>query len=245
MNGTDVEWAEYLMVPTRPRRNHLVVLNLPIVETALRRYPRARHDDLYGHAVEGLIQAVERFRPTLGLFRPYAYRRVRGAVVDGWRDIDHLPSSGRRLLTGWASMVDKLAQKLQRTPTDAEVTLALGLSKVRASRADAYHFDNQAGSDVLDREWNRAVTAGPNPVAAVLEEERRMWLGGLVSKLTERQKVVISLYYYENMSIIQIGEVLGVSDSRVSQIKTQALNVLRVAIRPRPPLIPAQRTPTA
>ena len=222
-------WEWYWDDPTRDRRNVLVLEYIDIVHIALRRYERDKREMMFGYGVEGLIQAIERYRPDRGGFRNYAYARVRGAIRDGWREIDYLPRKARDFIGAYLRAKDTLVRERQETVGDTSVMRVLNLTDTSRYYTVAaiefaygrYDIDAELSDNIQDRDPDI------NPHVSVLHTAIRDWLGDMVSQLPEREKIVVTLYYYENMSLKAIGEVLGVTESRTCQIHKHALYELR------------------
>ena len=222
-------WDWYWCDPNRDRRNVLVLEHIDIVHAALRRYENDNREMMFGYGVEGLIQAIERYRPARGGFRNYAYARVRGAIRDGWREIDYLPRKARDYIGAYLRAKDELIQQRRQDAGDTSVVRVLDLtdnSKYSTAAAiefayGRYDIDAELSDNIQDRD------PFINPHISIIHSTVKDWLGDMVSQLSEREKIVVTLYYYENMSLRAIGEVLGVSESRTCQIHKQALNELR------------------
>lgn len=230
-----VDWDEYWADPTVERRNQLVLANMGIIDRVLRRYPGYQQEDMSGWAAEGLIQAVERWHPAGGAsFQTYAYKRVWGAVRDGWREMDYLPRRARDIIHEYLWEKESLSQEIGTVAGDTQVVDALGLTVAdRYQTAAAFGF-LAARVDTDDMDWSRhaAVDDDPevNPEAAVEAEAVREWLGDLISALPERQMIVVTLYYHHDMRLRDIGQVLGVTESQACKLHTAALRSLRAKV---------------
>lgn len=196
--------------------------------------------DLVSNGMFGLIDAIERFDPLrANKFETYAVTRIRGAIIDELRSLDWVPRSVRQKARDVERAYASLQNSLGRTPTDEEVAEELDISvpalrqifrQVSYVHVAALDELMSVGGEKSDR-----VTLGDtivddrveNPVEAFETEETRHLLGEAVSTLNEREKIVISLYYYEGMTLSEIGQVLGVTESRSSQLHTRAVMQLR------------------
>ena len=189
--------------------------------------------DLVSAGVFGLIDAVERFDPARGVkFETFAVPRIRGAVFDGLRSLDWVPRSVRSRAREVESAFTELEGKFGRAPSDEELAGQLKISQTEFQKWLAAIASTTVGP--LDR----ALVAGaepralsgdvPDSPAAVVEDgEVRRLVKTEVRRLPEREKLVLSLYYDEGLTLAEIGSVLGVTESRVSQIHTKAVLVLR------------------
>ena len=196
--------------------------------------------DLVSNGMFGLIDAIERFDPLrANKFETYAVTRIRGAIIDELRSLDWVPRSVRQKARDVERAYASLQNSLGRIPTDEEVAEELDISvpalrqifrQVSYVHVAALDELMSVGGEKSDR-----VTLGDtivddrveNPVEAFETEETRHLLGQAVSTLNEREKIVISLYYYEGMTLSEIGQVLGVTESRSSQLHTRAVMQLR------------------
>lgn len=196
------------------------------------------YDDLVGSGVFGLLSAIERFEPERGVkFETFATSRIRGAILDSLRAADWAPRSLRRRERAIAQAYGTLERRLGRPATTAEVSAELGID-----RKELYELErqiNQAAFLSLDAplqvtEDGEQVPLGMkiaaeqgDPLQSLEEQERRQLLAQAVGALPEREQLVVSLYYYEDLNIKEIAEILGVTESRVSQLHTRALLRLR------------------
>jgi RNA polymerase sigma factor for flagellar operon FliA len=195
--------------------------------------------DLVSYGMFGLIDAIDKFDPERGnKFETYAITRIRGAIIDELRSIDWVPRSVRAKARAVETTYAKLEHDLLRTPTDAEVAASMGISEddLQALFAQVSFFGIVALEETLSVGPDRsdAVTvadtipdAGIGPVAAFEDEETRRMLIAAINRLPDREKVVLALYYYEGLTLSQIGQVLGITESRVCQIHTKAVLQLR------------------
>jgi RNA polymerase sigma factor for flagellar operon FliA len=192
--------------------------------------------DLVSAGVFGLIDAVERFDPERGVkFETFAVPRIRGAVFDGLRSLDWVPRSVRSRAREVESAFTELEGKFGRAPTDEELSTHLRISATEFQKWLSSIASTTVGP--LDR----ALVAGAEPRALtgdvpdgpamqVEEHEVRRLVKAEVRRLPEREKLVLSLYYDEGLTLAEIGSVLGVTESRVSQIHTKAVLHLRARL---------------
>mgnify|MGYP000372923888 CR=1 FL=1 len=192
--------------------------------------------DLVSAGVFGLIDAVERFDPARGVkFETFAVPRIRGAVFDGLRALDWVPRSVRSRAREVESAFQDLEGRLGRAPTDEELSKHLKLTPAEFQKWLAAIASTTVGP--LDRALvagaePRALTGDvpDSPAMQVEEGEVRRLVKGEVLRLPDREKLVLSLYYDESLTLAEIGTVLGVTESRVSQIHTKAVLHLRARL---------------
>ncbi|MBI5089793.1 MAG: FliA/WhiG family RNA polymerase sigma factor [Actinobacteria bacterium] len=192
--------------------------------------------DLVSAGIFGLIDAVERFDPERGVkFETFAVPRIRGAVFDGLRSLDWVPRSVRSRAREVESAFSELEARFGRAPTDEEIAKHLKISSTEFQKWLVAIASTTVGP--LDR----ALVAGAeprslagetpdSPSAIVEESEVRRLVRQEVRRLPEREKLVMSLYYDEGLTLAEIGSVLGVTESRVSQIHTKAVLHLRARL---------------
>jgi len=196
--------------------------------------------DLVQSGIFGLVNAIDRFEPERGLkFETYAMQRIRGAILDDLRSQDWVPRSVRSRAREVERALERLEARLQRTATDPEVAAELGLTV--ADLRDLY-AQLQLTSVVALDELVAVGRGGPSlaetlpddsildPGAVMDGVESRRLLAQAVSQLVERDRVVVTLYYFENLTLAEIGKVLGVTESRVCQLHTRAVLRLRTKL---------------
>jgi RNA polymerase sigma factor for flagellar operon FliA len=196
--------------------------------------------DLISYGLGGLISAIERFDLSREIkFETYAITRIRGAIIDELRTLDWVPRSVRARAREFERTNMKLEAKLQRAPTDEEMAAELEITVDEFQ--DALLQISNSTIVALDELWNVSDSTGdtvslldtlpdrgaPDPEAVVDQSELRDRIADAIAALPEREKLVIALYYYENLTLREIGEVLGVTESRVSQLHTKAVLRLR------------------
>jgi RNA polymerase sigma factor for flagellar operon FliA len=196
--------------------------------------------DLISYGLGGLISAIERFDLSREIkFETYAITRIRGAIIDGLRTLDWVPRSVRARAREFERTNMKLEARLQRAPTDDEMAAELEITIDEFQ--DALLQISNSTIVALDELWNVSDSTGdtvslldtlpdrgaPDPQQAVDQSELRDRIADAIAALPEREKLVIALYYYENLTLREIGEVLGVTESRVSQLHTKAVLRLR------------------
>ena len=202
--------------------------------------PHVEEADLISYGLVGLISAIERFDLSRDIkFETYAIMRIKGAIIDELRSMDWVPRSVRARARELERANAKLEHSLQRTPTDAEVAaeLGIGVDELNESLVAISHSSMVA----LDELWSVSDSSGdqvslmdtivdpgaPDPARSLDVGDLKDRIAESIARLPEREKLVIALYYYENLTLREIGEVLGVTESRVSQMHTKAVLRLR------------------
>ncbi|MDR0702549.1 MAG: RNA polymerase sigma factor FliA [Azoarcus sp.] len=192
-------------------------------------------EDLVQNGMMGLLEALNRFEEGMGAqFETYAAQRIRGAMLDGLRDADWAPRSARRGMRRIETAIRELEQKNGRPPSEGELAahLDMPLSEYQHMLQDArghqlVYFDDFSsgeGEDFLERHLGEA---GPTPLELLEDADTKTRLVKAIEELPEREKMVMALYYDEDLNLREIGEVLGVTESRVSQLHSQAVARLR------------------
>jgi RNA polymerase sigma factor for flagellar operon FliA len=236
-------WAEYKRTGAREARDRLIVHYSPLVKYVAGRVSvglpqNIEQADLVSYGVFGLIDAIEKFDPGRNIkFETYAIARIKGAIIDELRAIDWVPRSVRAKARAVEKAYAKLEATLLRTPSDAEVAAEMGISEQELQAV--FNQISFVGLVALDEmlsggERGEATTLGDTipdkgegPVAAYEVEEMKQILASAINRLGDREKIVLTLYYYEGLTLAEIGEVLGVTESRVCQIHTKAVFQLR------------------
>jgi len=195
-------------------------------------------DDLIQNGMMGLLDAIGRFEEGLGAqFETYAVQRIRGSMLDGLRDNDWLPRSLRRDMRRIESAINVLEQKNGRQPSELELAETLGmplaeyqkmLNEARGHQLVYFEdFTDSDGDDFFEHNCGRSEA---DPLEILTQKGMRESLVKAVEGLPEREQMVMSLYYDEELNLREIGEVMGVSESRVCQLHTQAVARLRARI---------------
>ena len=249
-HGIDGLWAEYKKTGNRALRDQLIVHYAPVVKYVAGRVsvglPRHVDEaDLASYGIIGLIDAIERFEPQRNIkFETYAIPRIKGAIIDELRSIDWVPRSVRAKARAVEQSYSKLEATLHRTPTDAEVAADLEMTDAEFQTAlRKISFVGVVALDEVFRGGDRSdrstlgetlpdSTAGPMDTFEVKETKEALIQA--VSQMAEREKTVLTLYYYEGLTLAEIGDILGVTESRVCQIHTKAVLQLRAKLADRP-----------
>jgi len=188
------------------------------------------YEDLIGHAVVGLIEAIEKFDLDRNVkFETYALTRIRGEVIDVIRSLDWTPRSVRKYETMLRQAYARLEMELERPPDDHEVANHLGIDVAELEKmlADVgqsalLSLDElvSSGGDVIVRSTD---DEGEDPASCAERADQKRLLARFVEELPERERDVVTLYYYENLTQKEIAAVLGVTESRICQIHTKAM----------------------
>jgi len=238
-------WRRYKTDGDERARERLVVAYSPLVKYVAGRMgsglpSHVEEADLISYGLVGLINAILRFEPEREIkFETYAITRIKGAIIDELRSQDWVPRSVRARARQIERAHSKLEHKLQRAPTDEEMAAELEMD-VQAFQDAILQISNSSMA-ALDELWTVSDSSGdsvslldtiadenaPDPAAALDQSDLRDRVADSISRLPEREKLVIALYYYENLTLREIGEVLGVTESRVSQLHTKAVLRLR------------------
>ena len=225
-------------------KNQLLTDHMPLVKRLAHHMkaklpPSVEVDDLVQAGMIGLLDAISRYEETHGAqFETYAVLRIRGAMLDELRNSDWLPRSMRQNMRKIESAMSSLQQKLGHPPTESEVAklLKLSLSEYQDMLGDGgghqlvyyedFH-DNEGSDNFLDR----YAVDDADPLRSLLDSDFRQAVIDAIDALPPREKMLMGLYYEEEMNLKEIGAVMGVSESRVSQLHTQAVARLRSALR--------------
>jgi len=245
-------WAEYKGSGDRQIRDQLIVLYSPLVKYVAARVAvglpqHVDGSDLVSYGIIGLIDAIDRFDPIRQVkFETYAIPRIRGAIIDELRAIDWVPRSVRAKARAVEQAYQTLEASLLRTPTDAEVAAELDISERELQ--DILRQVSFVGVAALDEvfmvggERTDRTTLGDTipdvsdgPVALFEDKESKEILAQAIMGLGDRERKVLSLYYYEGLTLAEIGDILGVTESRVCQIHTKAVLQLRAKLSDRRP----------
>ena len=239
-------WLEYRRTQDKALRERLILTYAPLVKYVAGRIgsglPAHVDDgDLVSYGLLGLIGAIERYDPDRDIkFETYAIARIKGAIIDELRALDWVPRSVRSRAREIERAIGELEAKLGTAPNDEQIAGRIGISveELEESLSDIARSSIAA----LDELWSVSGegdqislldtledTTGPRPADALDETELRETLADAIARLPEREKLVITLYYYEELPLREIGEVLGVTESRVSQLHTKA--ILRLKAR--------------
>jgi RNA polymerase sigma factor for flagellar operon FliA len=237
-------WGEYQADPNTDARERLILHYSPLVKFVAGRVaaglPQSiEQSDLVSYGIFGLIDAIDKFDPERGFkFETYAISRIKGAIIDELRSIDWVPRSIRSKARTIERAYSKLENELKRSPDEKEMASELGVTEIELGQTlSQISF---VGIVALDEVVNTGekgsgtTTVGDtvadkvnDPVAAFEVEEMKHLLADAINRMPDRERLVLTLYYYEALTLAEIGSVLGVTESRVCQIHTKAILQLR------------------
>jgi RNA polymerase sigma factor FliA len=238
-------WRDFKETAEQSLRERLILHYSPLVKYVAGRVgvglpPNIEQTDLVSYGIFGLIDAIEKFDLERAIkFETYAISRIRGAIIDELRSIDWIPRSVRYKAREVERAYAALEAKLHRTPTEPEVAEEMGITLdelhtifSRVSFVNVVALDellNVGGEkgDKLSLVDTLEDTKAEDPVAAFESEETKYLLAKAINQLPEREKIVVTLYYYEGLTLAEIGQVLGVTESRICQMHTKAVLQLR------------------
>jgi len=243
----DELWRQYRASGERALRDRLILTYAPLVKYVAGRLgsglpAHVDEGDLASYGLLGLIAAIDRYDPGRDVkFETYAIARIRGSILDELRSLDWVPRSVRSRAREIERAIAELERKLGRAPSDEEIAKKLSMSgeELEESLTDI----SRSSIAALDELWTVSGSGGdqialidtiedetePDPQAALSQTEVKEAIAEAIARLPEREKLVVTLYYYEDLTLREIGEVLGVTESRVSQLHTKA--VLRLKSR--------------
>ena len=243
---TQALWQDYRRTRDQALRDRLILTYAPLVKFVAGRLgatlpAHVDEQDLVSYGLLGLIGAIERFDPDREIkFETYAISRIRGAIIDELRSLDWVPRSVRTRAREIERAIAELERRLHRAPTDEEIAEKVGIttdelenSLSEISRSSMAALDElwspSGGGDQIALIDTIEDEDAPDPEFSLEQSEMKEALGDSIARLPEREKLVVTLYYYEELTLREIGEVLGVTESRVSQLHTKA--VLRLKAR--------------
>ncbi len=242
-----VLWARYKDECDTAARDALILNFSPLVKYVAGRLAASLPQtvetaDLISYGIFGLIDAIEKYDPDRAIkFETYAIARIKGAIIDELRAMDWVPRSVRSRAREIEQAYVELENSLKRVPTDAEVATHLGVSLseyhdilAKLSYTSVVSFEELWVSG--DREDGQSAISSirddraDDPVSVFESTEIKKILADAIERLPDREKTVIALYYYEGLTLKEIGQVLGVTESRVSQLHTKAVLRLRARL---------------
>jgi RNA polymerase sigma factor for flagellar operon FliA len=247
LSALDQLWRSYKATGEPTLREQLILHYSPLVKYVAGRVgvglpSNVEQADFVSSGIFGLIDAIEKFEPERAIkFETYAISRIRGAIIDELRALDWIPRSVRQKARAVERAYATLEAHLRRSPSEPEVAAEMGIATEelhaifgQLSLANVVALDellnppgDGAGGERPSLLDTLEDTGADDPVQVVEERELRRLLARAVNTLPEREKTVVSLYYYEGLTLAEIGQVLGVTESRVSQIHTKSVLQLR------------------
>ena len=241
-------WEHFKETGDTSTRERLILHYAPLVKYVAGRVgvglpPNIEQADLVSYGIFGLIDAIEKFDIHRAIkFETYAISRIRGAIIDELRAIDWIPRSVRYKAREVERAYAALEGELRRTPTEPEVAQRLGIgldelhqifsqvSYVNVVALDELLTVGGEKGDKLSLVDTLEDTKAEDPVTAFEAEETKFLLARAINQLPEREKIVVTLYYYEGLTLAEIGRVLGVTESRICQMHTKAVLQLRAKL---------------
>lgn len=234
-------WKEYFVSKNPAIKEQLVIENISLVRKMAdkvgsylpRHVPR---EDLYSNGIFGLLEAVERYNPQLGIpFNLYAGKRIKGSIIDALRREDWVPEGLRKKARLLEQAYQKVEAELNRNAADAEVAAFLNITPEELYQwlkniqfISIISLDEPlAESEDSKMVHNIPDFTSPNPVQQAEENEVKKILARAVGELPEKEKLVVSLFYYQDMTNKEIAQIMELSDSRISQLHTKAIFRLR------------------
>jgi RNA polymerase sigma factor for flagellar operon FliA len=242
-------WRRYKVEGDASARERLVVAYSPMVKFVAGRLgaglPSHVDDaDLISYGLMGLIGAIERFEPERGIkFETFAMTRIRGAIIDELRSLDWVPRSVRARAREIEAAQAKLEHELQRAPSEAELAARLDITEdelqtslLEIANSSVYALDelwtvSDSSGDQVSLLDTISDPRADDPQESLASSEIKDRLTEAIGSLPEREQLVVALYYYENLTLREIGEVLGVTESRVSQLHTKAVMRLKSGLQ--------------
>jgi RNA polymerase sigma factor for flagellar operon FliA len=240
-------WLQYRKTGDQAIRDRLILTYAPLVKYVAGRLgsglpAHVDEGDLVSYGLLGLIGAIERYEPDRDVkFETYAIARIKGAIIDELRAMDWVPRSVRSRAREIERAIAELEAKLGEAPTDEQIAAKVGITveELEESLSDIARSSIAA----LDELWTVSGSDGdqvalidtiedteaPDPQSSLSQTEMKEAIADAIARLPEREKLVVTLYYYEELTLREIGEVLGVTESRVSQLHTKA--ILRLKAR--------------
>jgi RNA polymerase sigma factor FliA len=239
-DDTQALWLEFRRTRDQAIRDRLILTYAPLVKFVAGRLgsglpTHVDENDLVSYGLLGLIGAIERYDPERDVkFETYAMARIKGSIIDELRAMDWVPRSVRAQARDIERAMTALEAQLHRAPTDEELSAKLGISEDELN--DSLTAISRSSIAALDEMWTVSSggdqialidtiedTSGPEPQSALAQTELKDALAEAIARLPEREKLVITLYYYEELTLREIGDVLGVTESRISQLHTKAI----------------------
>lgn len=237
-------WDNYMKTQSAKVREQLIVEYVQLVKVVAGRLSmyfgsNVEYDDLVGYGVIGLIDSIDKFNTSMNVkFETYASIRIRGSIIDQIRKMDWVPRSVRDKQKHYNAVETELTYKLGRKPTDEEMIEELGVSEdeyyvtqTKLLSANLVYLDDNSSNDA-DKDSNSiSDTLEQNtfesPEGSLLKNELKEKIQVALLELTERERQVVMLYYYEELTLKEISTTLEVTESRASQLHTKALKKLK------------------
>lgn len=238
-------WTFYRMTASTAVREKLILHYSPLVSqvatrVSLRLPNTVEQADLVSYGMFGLIDAIDKFDPHRDIrFETYAQTRVRGAIIDGLRAMDWVPRSVRSKARNLERAVDELESRLLREPTREEIADHLGIELTELNHIEALHSATSVvaldellavGDGVEQRLAPSHNAQSLDPAHEYESTEQRRVLFEVVGTLANRDRLILMLYYFEGLTLSEIGRILGVTESRISQLHSASMRQLRAQL---------------
>lgn len=233
-------WEDYQKNPSAKLREQIIIEYAPLVKVVAGRLSmylgyNVEYEDLVSYGIFGLIDAIDKFDLNKDVkFETYASLRIRGSILDQIRKMDWIPRTVRQKRKKIEEAIRQIETKTGKNATDEEVAKELGIAESELNEwqvqlnvtnvVSLNEFLEQGGEPVMDAKNNSHFV---QPEDSIQEEELKKVLKESMELLTEKEKKVILLYYYEDLTLKEISNILEVSESRVSQLHTKALSKMR------------------
>ena len=240
--GREKLWEEYLKTRTPERREKIILEYASLVKTVAGRLSmylgyNVEYDDLVSYGIFGLIDAIDKFDTLKEVkFETYASLRIRGSILDQIRKMDWIPRTIRQKQKQIDTVIRQIETETGRSATDEEIAQGLGItddeyldwqSQMKITGLVSLNEYIEQGSEISQDSGQHTAARFLSPEENVEKQELAKILGEALELLTEKEKKVITLYYYEDLTLKEISNVLGVSESRISQLHTRALQKMR------------------
>jgi RNA polymerase sigma factor for flagellar operon FliA len=234
-------WQEYYVNKEAEVKEKLIIHYISLVQKIAQKMaftlpPHLEKEDLYSHGIFGFLEAIDRYNPQLGIpFSAFAVKRIKGAIIDGIRREDWLPVSVRKKAKLLEEAYQKLEMELGRNATDQEIAAALNIKQTELNDwLKAVQFvtvlsldESLCEEEAFSLKDSLVNSESPNPALIAEEKEIKGMLLKVLEELPEKERLVISLFYYHDLSNKEIAKVLELSESRISQLHTKAIFRMR------------------
>ena len=235
-------WLDYRRTGAADLREKLILEYAPLVKVVAGRLSmylgyNVEYDDIVGYGIFGLIDAIDKFDPAKAVkFETYASLRIRGAVLDQIRKMDWIPRTIRQRQKKIEDAIREIEAENGRSATDEEVAAKLGITEeeflnwqeqMKITNVVSLNEFMDAGMEIPQQAYQRTTARIDAPEEVVEQAELKQMLMESLELLTEKEKKVILLYYYEDLTLKEISNILEVSESRISQLHTKALSKMK------------------
>lgn len=242
-------WASYKETGSKDLRNQLVLIYSPLVKYVASRVgvnlpPNVEQQDLISYGFFGLLDAIDKFDLDRNIkFETYAITRIRGAIIDELRSMDWMPRSLRSKAKEIEKAYVVLESKFKRMPSDDELAKEMGINTkeldtilTKLSYGSVIALDDMCPVQT-EKSYEKSIinnledSSGDNPINRSEFHELKHFIASAIMSLPDKEKMVVSLYYYEGLTMREIGMILGVTESRASQLHTKAILYLKAKLQ--------------